>query len=131
MAKLGHQAKAMYSLCKMVSLARKLKLTKTCEKPLYNQSRVVLCKKGPPPKKLIFQNRQLFKNRQHWPPCKGYSLCKLASLAPKLKFTKTCEKPINNTTRVTLSKKGLQKTANIQKMTPLRKSPKLATKQSL
>ena len=34
-----------YSLCKMVSLGQKLKMPKTCKKPFYNNSRVVLCKK--------------------------------------------------------------------------------------
>ena len=34
-----------YSLCKMVSLGQKLKIPKTCKKPLYKNIRVVLCKK--------------------------------------------------------------------------------------
>ena len=49
--KIGHlakpiaHAKAIYSLCKIVSLGQKLKLSKTCEKPFYKTIRVVLCKK--------------------------------------------------------------------------------------
>ena len=34
-----------YSPCKILSLGQKLKLPKTCEKPLYKHIRVVLCKK--------------------------------------------------------------------------------------
>ena len=49
--KIGHlakaiaHAKAIYSLCKMVSLGQKLKMPKTCEKPFYKNSTLVLCKK--------------------------------------------------------------------------------------
>ena len=35
-----------YSFCKMVSLGQKLKMPKTCQKPLYKNIRVVLCKKA-------------------------------------------------------------------------------------
>ena len=34
-----------YSLCKMVSLGQKVKMPKTCEKPFYKNSTLVLCKK--------------------------------------------------------------------------------------
>ena len=34
-----------YSLCKMFGLGKKLIMAKTCEKPFYKNSRVVLCKK--------------------------------------------------------------------------------------
>ena len=64
MAKIGHQAKAMYSLCKMVSFARRLKFTKSSEKPLYNQTRVVLCKKRPPPQKANIRKQTAFRK---WP----------------------------------------------------------------
>ena len=36
-----------YSLCKMVSLGKKLKMQKRCEKRFYNHIRVVLCIKPP------------------------------------------------------------------------------------
>ena len=45
MAKNGHNAKAIYSPCKILSLGQKIKLPKTCEKPLYNYIRVALCVK--------------------------------------------------------------------------------------
>ena len=35
----------MQRLCDMVSLGQKLKIPKTCEKPFYKNTRVVLCKK--------------------------------------------------------------------------------------
>ena len=34
-----------YSPCKMVSLAQKLKMPKTCKKRLYDYIKVVVCKK--------------------------------------------------------------------------------------
>ena len=34
-----------YSLCEIVSLGQKLKMPKTCEKPFYKNSTLVLCKK--------------------------------------------------------------------------------------
>ena len=45
LAKAIAHAKAIYSLCKMVSLGQKLKMPKTCKTPFYKNSRVVLCKK--------------------------------------------------------------------------------------
>ena len=46
--KIGHFAKAIayakaIAFAKMVSLDQKLKMQKTCEKPFYKNSRVVLC----------------------------------------------------------------------------------------
>ena len=49
--KIGHyakaiaHAKAIYSLCKMISLGHKLKTPKTCAKQFYNSIIVILCKK--------------------------------------------------------------------------------------
>ena len=37
-----------YSSCKMVSLGQKLKMPKTCDKRLYKDIRLVLCKKRAP-----------------------------------------------------------------------------------
>ena len=45
LAKAIAHAKAIYSLCKMVSLCQKLKMPKTCEKSFYKNKRVVVCKK--------------------------------------------------------------------------------------
>ena len=43
--KIGHLSKG-YSLCKMFSLGQKLKCLKTCEKHIYKDTRVVVCKKA-------------------------------------------------------------------------------------
>ena len=51
--------------------------------------------------------------QKNWPPWKGHSPRKMVGLGRKLKFTKTCEKPLYNHTRVVLCKKRLQKVANI------------------
>ena len=48
--------------------------------------------------------------------CKGYSPCKLLTLAQKLKFQKTCQNPFYKSSRVVLCKKPLQKTLNIRVM---------------
>ena len=48
MAKVGHDAKAIYSLSKMVSLGQKLKMRKGCEKRSYQNIRFVVCKKTAP-----------------------------------------------------------------------------------
>ena len=41
----GYSSCKGHSLCKMFSLGQKLKMPKTCEKPFYNNIKVVLCKK--------------------------------------------------------------------------------------
>ena len=48
--------------------------------------------------------------------CKGYSPCKILTLAQKLKFQKTCQNPIYKSFTVDLCKKPLQKTPNIREM---------------
>ena len=50
------------------------------------------------------------------PSCKGYSPCKILTLAQKLKFQKTCENPFYKSFTVVLYKKPLQKTPNIREM---------------
>ena len=48
--------------------------------------------------------------------CKGYSPCKILTLAQKLKFQKTCQNPFYKSFRVVLCKKPFQKTLNIPEM---------------
>ena len=48
--------------------------------------------------------------------CKGYSPCKILTLAQKLKFQKTCQNPFYKSFPVVLCKKPLQKTLNIREM---------------
>ena len=116
-----------YSPCKILSLAQKIKLPKTCERRLYNHIRAVLCKKRLEKTAHIRKMRVFWK----WPQCKGYSPCKILSLGQKIKLPKTCEKRLYKHTRVVLCKKGLEKTANIRKMRAFWKWPKIATMQSL
>ena len=48
--------------------------------------------------------------------CKGYSRCKILTLAQKLKFQKTSQNAFYKSPRVVLCKKPLQKTLNIREM---------------
>ena len=48
--------------------------------------------------------------------CKGYSPCKILTLAQKLKFQKTCQNPFYKSFRVVLCKKPLEKTLKIREM---------------
>ena len=53
---------------------------------------------------------------------KGYSPCKILTLAQKLKFQKTCRNPFYKSFTVVLCKKPLQKTPNIREMRAFSKS---------
>ena len=48
MGKRGHNAKAIYIPCKILSLGQKIELPKTCEKRFYKHISFVLCKKRLP-----------------------------------------------------------------------------------
>ena len=67
----------------------------------------------------MFEKWDDFENR---PSCKGYSLCKIVSLGPKLKFKKTCDKRFFNHVRAVLCQKPLERTQNIPEMKRFRKS---------
>ena len=82
-------------------------------------------------KQLIFEKWEDFKNWQKWPPCKGYSLCKIMSLGQNIKFLKTCKKRLYDHITVVLRKKRSEKTANIQEMREFWKLTKTATMQRL
>ena len=45
--------------------------------------------------------------------CKSYNICKILTLAQKLKFQKTCQNTFYKSFQVVLCKKPLQKTLNI------------------
>ena len=60
------------------------------------------------------RNESILKIDHH--ACKGYSPCKILTLAQKLKFQKTCQNPFYKSFRVVLCKKPLQKTLNIREM---------------
>ena len=59
-------------------------------------------------------NESILKVGHH--ACKGYSPCKILTLAQELKFQKTCQNPFYTSFRVVLCKKPLQKTLNIREM---------------
>ena len=73
--KSGHYAKA--NIRKMVSWGQPLKLAKACEKRLYKHIGAGLCKEQLEKPANIRKMRLMF---EKWPLCKGYSLCKMASL---------------------------------------------------
>ena len=105
--KIGHHACKGYSPCKILTFAQKLKFQKTCQNPLYKSFRVVLCKKTAPKNTKYSRNESILKIGHH--ACKGYSPCKILTLAQKLKFQKTCQNPFYKSFRVVLCKKPLQK----------------------
>ena len=100
----------------MVSLGQKLKMPKRCEKRLYDHFIVVVCtkllQKTPNTRKM----KAFKKKDQNWPPCMGYSPCKLVSLGQKLKMLRRCEERLYDHIRVVVCKKLLQKTPNIRKI---------------
>ena len=112
--KIGHQACKGYSPCKILTLAQKLKFQKTCQNPFYKSFRVILCKKNAPKNTKYSRNESILKVGHH--ACKGYSPCKILTLAQKLKFQKTYQNPFYKSFRVVLCKKPLQKTPNIREM---------------
>ena len=119
-----------YRLCKIVTLAQKLKMHKNMLKTFLQHIAVVLWKNGSK-KQLILEKWEHFENGQKWPPSKGYRLCKIVTLAQKFKMHKNMLKTFLPHIEVVLCKKGLEKTANIGKMRAFWKWPKMATKQRL
>ena len=55
--------------------------------------------------------------------CKGYSPCKILTLAQTLKFQKTSQNPFYKSFTVVLCKKPLQKKPNIREMRAFSKRP--------
>ena len=101
--KIGHHACKGYSPCKILTLAQKLKFQKTCQNPFYKSFTVVLCKKTAPKNTKYSRNESIFKIGHH--ACKGYSPCKILTLAQKLKFQMTCQNPLYKSFTVVLCKK--------------------------
>ena len=60
------------------------------------------------------RNESILKVSHH--ACKGYSPCKIPTLARSLDFQNTCQNPFFKSFRVVLCKKTLQKTLNIREM---------------
>ena len=66
------------------------------------------------------QEMRAFENR---PSCKGYSPCKILSLAKKLKFHKTLQNPFYKSFPVVLCKTPLEKTPSIREMGDFEEQP--------
>ena len=77
---------------------------------------VLLLAKKRSKKQLILEKCQDFKYGQNWPPCRGYSPCKVVSLSQKWKMPKRWEKRSYDHIRVVVSKKALQKRPDTRKM---------------
>ena len=70
--------------------------------------------KSPPKNTKYSRNESILKIGHH--ACKGYSPCKILTLAQKLKFQITCQNPFYKSFKVVLRKNPLQKTLNIREM---------------
>ena len=100
--KIGHHACKSYTPCKILTLAQKLTFQKTCQNPFYKSFRVVLYKKTDAKSGKYSRNESILKIGHH--ACKGYSPCKILTLAQKLKFQKTCQNPFYKSFRVVQAK---------------------------
>ena len=92
----------------------KIKIPKTCQNPFYKSFTSCSVQKTAPKNTKYSRNESILKIGHH--ACKGYSPCKILTLAQKLKFQKTCQNPFYKSFRVVLCKKPLQKTLNIREM---------------
>ena len=81
-----------YRLCKIVTLGQKL----NCQKHTKNNFRSTLelfCATNRFKKHLIIiRKMRTFPNVQTWPPCRDHRLCKIVTLAQKLKLSETYKK---------------------------------------
>ena len=169
--KIGHHACKGYSPCKILALAKKIKIPKNMSKSIlqiisscsvqktapkntkYSRNESILkighhaCKGMPmqnphfgskikipknmsksilqiiyscsvqktaPKNTKYSRNESILKIGHH--ACKGYSPCKILTLAQKLKFQITCQNPFYKSFKVVLRKNPLQKTLNIREM---------------
>ena len=112
--KIGHHACKRYSPCKILTLAGKLKLQKNMSKSILKMIKSCSVQKTARKNTKYSRNESILKIAHH--ACKGYSPCKILTLAPKLKFKKTCQNPFFKSFTVVLCKKPLQKTLNIREM---------------
>ena len=117
---------AWASPCKMLSLAKKLKMPKRCEKRLYDHTRVIVFKK-PLQKTRNIRKMIAFWKWQKLAKFHGlYSLCKMVSLGQKVEMLKRREKRFYDHIRLVVCKKPIQKMLHIRKITAFWKWQKLA-----
>ena len=120
-----------YSLCKIIILGQKIKLSKTYQKRVYKHIIVILWKKNCSKKHLIFQKWDHFEYWPNWPPCKGYNLFKIITLVQKIKLPKTYQKWVYKHIILILCEKPLEKTPNIREMRPFSLLAKMASMRRL
>ena len=118
--KIGHHACKGYGPCKILTLAQKLKFQKTCQKSILQIIYSCFVQKTAPKNTKYSRNESILKIGHH--ACKGYSPCKILTLAQNLKFQKTCQNPFYKSFTVVLCKKPLQKTLNIREKRAFSKS---------
>ena len=85
----------------------KIKIPKTCQNPLYKSFKFVSVQKTAPKNIKYSRKGSILKIGHH--TCKGYSPCKIRTLAQKLKFQKTCQNPFYKLFTVVLCKKTAPK----------------------
>ena len=112
--KIGRHACKGYSPCKILTLAQELKFKKNMSKSILQIIYSCPLQKTAPKNTKYSRNESILKIDHH--ACKGYSPCKILTLAQKLKFQKTCQNPFYKSFTVVLGKKPLQKTPNIREM---------------
>ena len=80
----------------------------------------MFCAKNPYKKHEILKKWEYFENR---PSCKGYTPCKILTLAQKFKFQEICQNPFYKSFPVVLRKKRLEKTWNTKKWNHFENGP--------
>ena len=98
----------------------KIKIPKNMSKSILQIIYSCSLKKTAPKNTKYSRNESILKIGHH--ACKGYSPCKILTLAQKLKFQKPCQNPFYKSFTVVLCKKPLQKTLNIREMRAFSKS---------
>ena len=92
----------------------KIKIPKNMSKCILQMISSCSVQKTAPKNTKYSRNESIFKIGHR--VCKGYSPCKILTLAQKLKFQKTCQNPFYKSFPGFLCKKPLQKTLNIREM---------------
>ena len=92
----------------------KIKIPKNMSKSILQIISSFSVKKTAPKNTKYSRTEGILKIGHH--ACKGYSPCKILTLAQKLKFQKTCQNPFYKSFRGVLCKKPLQNALNIREM---------------
>ena len=104
----------------------KIKIPKNMSKSILQIIYSCSLQKTAPKNTKYSRNESIFKIGHH--AFKGYSPCKILTLAQKLKFQKTCQNPFYKSFTVVLLKKPLQTTLNIREMRAFSKSANMRAK---